>query len=100
MSGRRKLDLIRHLDKEWVEDMLVYSLRYTLGRSTYAPVICQDFLSPLVKYFSQKALGVMIRDMEEALTDRTSGPIPYADKWARLMTEMKVEVKIRKEEKK
>lgn len=96
MSGRRKVDLVRHLDKEWVEDMLVYALRYTLGRSSYSPGVCQDFLGPLVKYFSQKGLAVMIRDLRGALNDSVSGPIPYADKWANLLAMMEEEMRERK----
>lgn len=93
MSSR---SLLSHANPEWTEDMLVYALRYTLGRSSYAPGVCQDYLRPLIPHFSKKALRVIIRDIQEALADTTSGPLPYADKWDKLLRDMEVELENRK----
>ena len=96
MSSR---SLLSHADPEWTEDMLVYALRYTLGRSSYAPGVCQDYLRSLIPHFSKKALRVIIRDIQEALADTTFGPLPYADKWDKLRRDMEVELENRKRQK-
>lgn len=56
---------INKLDEEWIEDMFIYSLRYTLGRMSYAPCVCIDFLTPLIPELSNKTLWCMSRDIEE-----------------------------------
>ena len=98
MSSRIR-SLLSHADPKWTEDMLVYALRYTLGRSSYAPGVCQDYLRPLIPHFSKKALCVMIRDIQEALADTTFGPLPYADEWGKLLRDMEAELENRKRQK-
>ena len=85
----RKNSLMAHLDPEWTEDILIYALRYTLGRSSYAPGVCQDYLKPLVPFFTKKALGVMIRDIEREISEFEN--LPYRKQWGELLRSMKAE---------
>lgn len=54
-------EILNHLDLDWLGDMLTYSLEYCLGRMSYAPGVCMDFLEPCLPYMENRVLGFMYR---------------------------------------
>lgn len=54
-----------HLDMFWIEDMFIYSFRYTLGRMSYSPSVCMDFLEPLIPYLSVHTLSLISTEIGE-----------------------------------
>lgn len=54
-------EILEHLDLNWLEDMLLYALDYCLGRWSYAPGTCMEFLEPCIPYLTNRGLGVIFR---------------------------------------
>ena len=54
-----------HLDMFWIEDMFIYSFRYTLGRMSYSPSVCMKFLEPLIPYLSAHTLSLISTEIGE-----------------------------------
>lgn len=46
-------------------DILLYSLRYALGRQTFAPITVIDNIKHNIELFSKESLQMIIRDIKE-----------------------------------
>lgn len=90
-------ELKKHLDMEWIEDMFIYAMRYTIGRSSYSPGVCMDFLTPLIPHMSMKTLVVMARDLKEHLDYDLCREYKdhYADDWRKFKALIDEEIKKR-----
>ena len=73
-----------HLDMYWIEDMFIYSFRYTLGRMSYAPSVCMDFLEPLIPYISSHTLEIMSNEIGECALGASQSP----DEWNRFKNKL------------
>ena len=58
-------EILNHLDLYWLEDMFLYSLDYCLGRMSYSPGVCMDFLEPCLPYMQNRVLGIIYRRINE-----------------------------------
>lgn len=63
-----------YLDMFWIEDMFIYSFRYTLGRMSYSPSVCMDFLEPLISHLSAHTLSLISREIGEYSFSDTQYP--------------------------
>ena len=70
-------ELKKHLDMEWIEDMFIYSFRYTLGRMSYSPSVCMDFLTPCIPYLTDRTLRLISREIGEYPFTRTEYPTEW-----------------------
>ena len=77
MTPRGNPELLNHLDPEWLEEMLSYGFEYCLGRMSYAPSVCMDFLEPCLPYMQDRILGFMYRRINKA----TLEPMQYSSDW-------------------
>lgn len=81
-----------HLDMFWIEDMLIYSFRYTLGRMSYSPSVCMDFLEPLIPYLNAHTLLLISREIGEYNFSDTQ----YPNEWHRFKNKIDEELAERK----
>lgn len=87
-----KIQVIKHLDREWLEDMLIYAMRYTLGRGSYSPGVSTDFIRPLIPFLTTKTLSVMERDIRQSVSDS----LPYrVEIWVPFLTKLQAELSAR-----
>lgn len=90
-----KKSFVNKLDEYWIEDMFIYSLRYTLGRMSYSPSVCISFLRPLIPELSDKTLWCMSRDIAE---HRFLKPhMEFKDEWFEFKAMIDVEMSKRNE---
>lgn len=54
-------EILNHLDLEWLGHILTYAFEHCLGRMSYSPGVCMDFLEPCLPYIENKLLGFMFR---------------------------------------
>lgn len=67
----RKIKLVK-LNRD-LQEMLISSVRYALGRKTYMPEWTVRYITPLLPYFYDKELVVMKKDVEEWLNRYSRG---------------------------
>lgn len=84
-------ELMKELDADWLEDILIYAMRYTLGRSSYSPGVSMDFIRPLIPHLTDKALTVMIQDVRERLDSESYGGLPYVREWSAFCANLEAE---------
>ena len=89
---RMQKELKKHLDMDWIEDMFIYSFRYTLGRMSYSPGVCMDFLTPCIPYLGNKTLELISREIGEYPFDGTQ----YPDEWYRFKNKIDEEINQRR----
>lgn len=58
-------EILNHLDLDWLGNMLTYAFEYCLGRMSYAPCVCIDFLEPCLPYMENRLLGFMFRRIKD-----------------------------------
>lgn len=75
------------------ELMMIFALRYAIGRYTYTPSVTIDYIRYLIPELSAKTLLVMKRDIEEEIVkyQRMERELYMADEWAKLAEEIRVE---------
>lgn len=61
MKNAKKLK--SHMDDMWIEHILIDSFRYNLGRRSYSPSVCMDFLTPLLPYMHVENLKLISREI-------------------------------------
>lgn len=88
-------DYIKNLDKEWIEDMFIYSFRYTLGRMSYSPGVYMDFMTPLIPYSSLRVLDLITREISEYPFD---GLMDHKNDWLKFQARIDYEICRRKNE--
>lgn len=81
-----------HLDMFWIEDMFIYSFRYTLGRMSYSPSVCMDFLEPLIPYMSAPTLLLISREIGAY----NFSDMQYPNEWHRFKNKLDEELAERK----
>lgn len=81
-----------HLDMFWIEDMFIYSFRYTLGRMSYAPSVCMDFLEPLIPCLSEHTLLLISREIGVY----NFSDMQYPNEWHRFKNKLDEELAERK----
>lgn len=89
-----KQEAKKHLDMYWIEDMFIYSFRYTLGRMSCAPSICMNFLEPLIPYMNAHTLELISNEIDEYAFSNTQ----YPDEWGRFKNKINKELMKRSEE--
>lgn len=88
-----------NIDDEDFQTMLICAIRYSLGRRTYMPHLVIDYITPLIKYLSDKTLNIIERDIREA----ENMGIGYGDeqidkpKWLTFHQNIQEEINKRKE---
>lgn len=88
-----------NIDDENFQTMLICAIRYSLGRRTYMPHLVIDYITPLIKYLSDKTLNIIERDIRES----ENIGIGYGDeqidkpKWLTFHQNIKEEINKRKE---
>ena len=86
----RKTKLVE-LDND-LQEMLISSVRYALGRRTYMPEWTVQYITPLLPYFYDKELSVMQQDVDEWLNRYAEGePDDIVQIWQRFLTSMQRE---------
>lgn len=65
------------------------AVRYALGRGTYMPGVVCDFVLKYLPIIMDKTKIVIIRDLEERLTETT----PHYSLWANMLAEVKKSLK-------
>ena len=89
-------EILNHLDLDWLEDMFLYSLDYCLGRMSYAPSVCIDFLKPCLPYMQNRVLGVIYRRINEFNFDAfKTGDMMYPREWNAFKDEVEAELQKR-----
>ena len=83
-----KLRLDRNL-----EEMLIYAMRYTLGRHSYAPSSVMEYLEPMLTRLTDETLNVLYRDVvyEIELYERMGKEIAYKKEWSEFAKKIKAE---------
>lgn len=77
-----------YLDMFWIEDMFIYSFRYTLGQMSYSPSVCMDFLEPLIPYLSAHTLSLISREIGEYNFSDTQ----YPNEWGAFKKKLDEEI--------
>ena len=80
------------------ELMMIFALRYAIGRYTYMPSVTIEYICYLIPQLSAKTLFVMKRDIDEEIEHcERMGRELYMDKeWAKLAEEIGVEYENKK----
>lgn len=78
--------------------MLNWSVRYSIGRMTYAPGATMEFIWPLIPYLSDKTLWCFDRDIEDHQKHGKSFGMDFDEKaWMRFWKAVKDEIHRRDE---
>lgn len=78
--------------------MLNWSVRYSIGRMTYAPGVTMEFIWPLIPYLSDKTLWCFDRDIEDNQKHGKSFGMDFDEKaWMRFWKAVKDEIQRRDE---
>lgn len=86
-----KSELKNHFDTYWIEDMFIYSFRYTLGSKSFYPNVCIDFLTPCIPYLSIGSLEQMSIEIGEC----SLGEEQYLEEWREFKNRIDEELKKR-----
>lgn len=85
-------------DDDLLSSIVIYAMRYTLGRATYAPHDVMAFAKPLLPYFDDVTLFVMARDIQDAKKCGSLGHETIdAPAWLKFFDEIEEERRRRKE---
>lgn len=107
MNKKKEEVLERPIDAA-LEEMFCYSMRYSLGRHTYAPYSVTEFLRPLLPRVRAAELEIWARDIEEAYPPEEAGLMGvgvvggYSDRidrdlWMRFLEDIRRELRRREE---
>ena len=90
----RKIKVVKLNDD--LQEMLISSVRYALGRRTYMVEWTVKYITPLLPDFYDKELGVMRKDVEEWLSRYSQGePEDILNEWKRFAKRLQEEVERR-----
>lgn len=91
----RKIKLVT-LDNN-LQEMLISSVRYALGRRTYMPEWTVQYITPLLPYFFDRELSVMQWDVYEWLNRYAEGePDDIVKTWQQFFQSMQREQRKRR----
>lgn len=81
------------------ELMMIFALRYAIGRYTYMPSITIEYIRYLIPQLSAKTLFIMQRDIKEEIEryQRMERELYMAKEWQKLAEEIGVEYEKKKE---
>ena len=68
------------------------AVRYSLGRYTYMPSTVAEFVLKYLNYLDNKAISVMICDIDEALKNED---LPLRKIWVELKSKLEIEMHAR-----
>ena len=92
----RKIKLVK-LNND-LQEMLISSVRYALGRRTYMAEWTVKYITPLLPDFYDKELWVMLRDVSEWLYRYAEGePDDIVKEWQRFAKHLQEELERRRE---
>lgn len=80
---------------EELQNLVIYSTRYTIGRMTYAPSIMDTFIRKYLNQLSTATLFVLVRDIESE-SERGLGEDCDRKMWLNLLNTLKIECDKRK----
>lgn len=91
---KRKIKVVKLNDD--LQEMLISSVRYALGRRTYMVEWTVEYITPLLPDFGNKELGVMLRDVNEWLYRYAEGePDDIVKEWQRFAKRLQEEAERR-----
>ena len=87
---KRKIKVVKLNDD--LQEMLISSVRYALGRRTYMVEWTVQYVTPLLPDFYDKELGVMLRDVNEWLYHSAENePDDIVKEWQRFAKQLQEE---------
>lgn len=103
-----KEEMLEHPIGAALEEMFCYSMRYALGRHSYAPYSVTEFLRPLLPRVRAAELEIWARDIEEAYPPEEAGLMGIGtiggsfdrvdrDLWMRFLEDIRRELQRREE---
>lgn len=72
-----------------LENLLLYSFRYALGRSTYAANDVADLINDYSFILSEQTKSKMVEEIEDAVLNKSAGTYCDVECWEKLAEELK-----------